>query len=259
MLVSSLLLELRADYLREAVLLSEKLTFEDAASGNKVFVFTSHDATQLYVMRKETPADLFHFKFEMQFGESDGAYFEGSLLSSDPINNSNGIFVVESEKLAKLEFETLLILKHARIVITDSGVNFNELMKLLKVEIQKDEDQWRACTHVRFMILADAEDVSKLLRITETGSTFKNEDTTSRAYFLGQLLQNLDASIWERVSKDQLRRKFADYDPERSTKELMYIRAPQTLGKLIEQNYSESESCEVQISMIETLEKIRTG
>ena len=95
------MLELRADYLREAVLLSEKLTFEDAASGNKVFVFTSHDATQLYVMRKETPADLFHFKFEMQFGESDGAYFEGSLLPSDPINNSNGIFVVESEKLAR--------------------------------------------------------------------------------------------------------------------------------------------------------------
>ena len=91
-------------------------------------------------MRKEAPTDLFNFKFEMQFGESDGQYFEGSLLTSDPINNSNSIFVIESAKLAKLEFDTLLILKHARIVITDNGVDFNELMKMLKVEIQKDEE-----------------------------------------------------------------------------------------------------------------------
>ena len=45
LLVSSMMLELRADYLREAVLLSDKLTFEDASAGNKVFVFTSQDAT----------------------------------------------------------------------------------------------------------------------------------------------------------------------------------------------------------------------
>ena len=113
----------------------------------------------MYVMRSETPTGIFHFKFEMQFGESDSQYFEGSLLASDPINNSNSIFVIESQKLAKLDFEALLILKHARIVITDNGAQFDEIMKKLKVEIQKDEDNWRACTNVRFMILSDPEDV----------------------------------------------------------------------------------------------------
>lgn len=56
LLVSSLLLELRADYLREAVLISDKFTFEDASSsGNRVFCFSSGDASQMYVMRSETP------------------------------------------------------------------------------------------------------------------------------------------------------------------------------------------------------------
>ena len=48
-----------------------------------------------------------------------------------------------------------MILKHARIVITDNDAQFDEIMKKLKVEIQKDEDNWRACTNVRFMILSD--------------------------------------------------------------------------------------------------------
>ena len=140
LLVSSLLLELRADYLREAVMLSDKLTFEDAASsGNKVFVFTSHDASQMYVMRSEAPTDMFHFKFEMQFGEGDGEYFEGSLVASDPVNNANNIFVVDSAKFVKPDNATLLILKYARIVITDNNVQFDDLMKQLKVEIQQDE------------------------------------------------------------------------------------------------------------------------
>ena len=239
LLVSSLLLELRADYLREAVMLSDKLTFEDAASGNKVFVFTSKDASQMYVMRSEAPTDIFHFNFETQFGESEGQYFEGSLVASDPVNNENSIFVIESEKLAKPDNQTLLILKYARIVITDNAVAFDNLMKQLKVEIQKDEDNWRECANTRFMVLSNPEDVEKLLKIAETGSTIKNEDTTDRAYFLGQLLKHLDSSIWEKVSKEKLRRKFADYSIERSTKELMYIRAPATLGGLIESNYSD--------------------
>ena len=81
-----------------------------------------------------------------------------------------------------------------------------------------------------------------------------------RAYFLGQLLRNLDAQIWENISKDKLRRKFAEIDIERSTKQIMYIRAPAILSRLVEKNFAdEQESCDAQINMIETIEKIRTG
>lgn len=195
----------------------------------------------------------------MQFGENDGNYFEGSLLASDPINNTNSIFVLESAKLAKLDFEAMQYLKHARIIITDSQINFIELCQKLKAEILKDEEQWRDCAHVRFMLLENPDDIAKLLKILESGSTFKNEDKTDRAFFLGQLLKNLDHSIWENVSKDKLRRKFADFEPKWSTKMLKYMVTPATLERLITKNYSESEAIEKCISMHETIEKIRQG
>lgn len=70
--MSSLLLELRADYLREAVLESDERTFMDAASGASVFAFSSGDGSQIYVMRTEDPTDVFYFKAEMTIGMGEG-------------------------------------------------------------------------------------------------------------------------------------------------------------------------------------------
>ena len=80
-LVSSLLLELKADYIREAVITSDKKCI-----GN---LFSSADGSQIFVMRsgKEGPEDTYHFKAKMQFGPDSGSRFEGAICDSNPESN----------------------------------------------------------------------------------------------------------------------------------------------------------------------------
>ena len=78
-LVSSLLLELKADYIREAAMTSNKKGFgkEEAGGGT---VFTSDNGEQIYVMRASEPESMFYFKAELQFGNGEGSFFEGPLV-----------------------------------------------------------------------------------------------------------------------------------------------------------------------------------
>lgn len=87
-LVSSLLLELKADYIREAVITSDKKCIgkPKADGGN---LFSSADGSQIFVMRsgKEGPEDTYHFKAKMQFGPDSGSRFEGAICDSNPESN----------------------------------------------------------------------------------------------------------------------------------------------------------------------------
>ena len=148
----------------------------------------------------------------MQFGKGEESYFEGALVDSDPTNNVNSIFLVEPAKLMNPSQATLLILKHAKIVITDKTVKFDDMMKALKKEIRKDKNKWQACTETLFMTLAGDEDFSKLKAVIEAGSTFKNTERENRAYLLCQIFNHLDPQIWEKVDMETFRKKYADYD-----------------------------------------------
>lgn len=104
--VNSLLLELRADYLRETVMSSNKLSFGDQTNQpDAVTIFSSRDGRQLFVKKGNEPGDLFYFKVGMQLGKGENEQIEGTLayLESDPHNSRNGrIFVVEPAKLMNL-------------------------------------------------------------------------------------------------------------------------------------------------------------
>ena len=138
-LVSSLLLELKLDYIREAVMTSNKKSVGKQVSGGGS-LFSSDDGCQIYVMRKgsEAPEDMYHFKAKMQFGPEEGKYFEGSICgdSSNPESNQNGIFLLPSSKLQEPNKNTMQVLKYASIVITDSGCNFDEFMQTMKGRIR---------------------------------------------------------------------------------------------------------------------------
>ena len=65
-LVSSLLLELKADYIRESVMTSSKKCIGKQVAGGGS-LFSSDDGSQIYVMRNgsEAPEDLYHFRCKM--------------------------------------------------------------------------------------------------------------------------------------------------------------------------------------------------
>lgn len=62
-LVSSLLLELKADYIREAVITSDKKCIGKQVEGGGT-VLSSDDGSQIYVIRSgiETPENIYYFK-----------------------------------------------------------------------------------------------------------------------------------------------------------------------------------------------------
>ena len=170
----------------------------------------------------------------MQFGKGEDEYIEGALVDSDPINNVNGIFLVEPAKLMNPSQATLSILKYAKCVITDKTVKFDDMMKALKKEIRKDKNKWQACAETLFMTLKGDEDFSKLQAVIEAGSTFKNTEKENRAYLLGQIFKHLDPQIWEKVEKETFRKKYAEYDAQKSFSELRDDYVPKTLANYIE-------------------------
>ena len=104
-LVSSLLLELRADYVREKASTSNILCLgkgeEKKASGAQIF--SSGDGNQFYVLRGESASDVFHFTVALQFGQNKGQYFDGILqCDAKPEENKDGLFLVPSKELCKL-------------------------------------------------------------------------------------------------------------------------------------------------------------
>ena len=99
-LVSSLLLELKADYIREASITSKvKGVGRELAGGGTIF--SSEHGNQVYIMRAPEPDSIFYFKTFLQFGNAANSFFEGPLLESDPVNNQNGIFLLQSSKLVE--------------------------------------------------------------------------------------------------------------------------------------------------------------
>lgn len=75
----------------------------------------------------------------------------------------------------------------------------------------KDE-KWRACLKTRFIALASYSDFSQLVTIMSSGSWLKNTDIFSRAYLLSQILKHVNPQIWSEVSKEEFKKKFADFD-----------------------------------------------
>ena len=85
-LVSSLLLELKADYIREAAITSKvKGVARELAGGGTIF--SSEHGNQVYLMRSAEPESIFYFKTLLQFGNAANSFFEGPLLETDPVNN----------------------------------------------------------------------------------------------------------------------------------------------------------------------------
>lgn len=138
-LVSSLLLELRADYLRELTTTSNRLTFGDKESGGGQ-IYSSDDGLQMIVHRREVPDETWYFKADFKFGLSDmPGKFKGPLTDSDPENNKDSIFVLPSFKLKEPSALTWKIMKYGGVIITDAGCDFDDLMQLVKSKIIKDE------------------------------------------------------------------------------------------------------------------------
>ena len=145
-LVSSLLLELRADYLREMVMTSKTKGFgNDKDTSAAIEIFSSEDGAQFYAMRSESASNMFWFKTSLQFGANEGKLFSGPLVDSDPANNHDAIFIVPSGKLQEPSEQTLQILKAAKVIITDATLNIDEFMKTLKSKIKSNVDRWRNC------------------------------------------------------------------------------------------------------------------
>ena len=59
-LVSTLLLELRADYLRDVVMTSREKALSDE-KGSGAQILTSDDGNQLYIYRAKEPTEMFYF------------------------------------------------------------------------------------------------------------------------------------------------------------------------------------------------------
>ena len=131
--------------------------------GDSVSIRSSKEGSQMYVIRNAPKNDYIHFKFEMQFGEEADSPFECYLDAYDPENQSEGATVlIESSKLRDPDENTLKILKHAKIVITDKEYDMKEMMTALKSEIRKEGTDWRSCALTRFIILKEDGDMAKL-------------------------------------------------------------------------------------------------
>ena len=209
-LVSSLLLELKADYIREAVITSnQKCIGKQVAGGGTVL--SSDDGSQIYVIRNgiETPENIYYFKSIIQFGPQEGTFFEGAICESNPESNQNGIFLLPSSKLQEPNKGTMQILKTARIIITDSGCDFDDFMKTMKGRIREDIEQFRQCSQTRFFVLETPEEVEKISSIIKHGSKVRNTNQMDRGYFLGMVLKHIDQSIWDKVDKQVYKKKFA--------------------------------------------------
>lgn len=70
-----------------------------------------------------------------------------------------------SSKLQEPNKGTMQIIKAARIIITDSGCDFDEFMKMMKGRIQEDIEQLKQCGQTRFFVLDTAAEVEKIASI----------------------------------------------------------------------------------------------
>lgn len=241
-LVSSLLLELRADYLREITTTNNRLTFGDKESSGGT-IYTSDDGLQMIVHRRETPDEMFYFKADFKFGLSEmPGDIRGPLAESDPENNTDSVFVLPSFKLKEPSTLTWSIMKHGKVIITDAGCDFDELMQLIKQKIVKDENKWRSCTQIRWIVLNKVEDTEKIMSIIESGSKVKNTDLTDRGFFLGSILKHISQDIWDKVDKDLYKKKFINTDKDKSFEEMSTVWSSQILAELIESKFPEEES-----------------
>lgn len=199
----------------------------------------------------------------MQFGKDKDSQFNGEIYGyeeEDPAEHSDGIYLVPSEALSELSIETLTVIKYASIIITDdSSCDFDQFMQSLKACILKgtpeDALYWKPCPLTRFIVLDSAASVEKLSKLMMPGSTEKNTDLTDRGYLLSKILKHMDASIWEKVTKDDFIEKFANIDAEHSYQQTMQ-ESTKILAEAIEKEFSEEESPMKQIAMGEIFEKI---
>ena len=256
-LVSKLMLELRADYLREMAMTNNGKSFGDNKDGPTTLdLFSSEDGTQFYAMRSESAGDIFHFKTQLQFGANEGKVFSGNLYEDDPARNQNGIFMLPSSKLEAPYEATMKILKAASVIITDDALKIDSFMKILKVKISQDTDRWKNCAETRFIFLS-AESFKKLQSVARS-SLDKNTDLNDRGYFLGQIFKNIGSHIWDKVDKTLYKNKYAAIGADNSFEDVSTIWAMQILAELIEQKFSEDESGIQQIAIMEIFEQIRS-
>ena len=257
LLVSSLLLELKADYIREHAMTQRKRSL-GASEKSGGTVSSSENGLQFILKRSDAPEDMFYFKTKIQFGPNEGTHFEGPVLEKYAEGQEGGIYLVASERLAELSKATLEILQHAKFVLTDSGLNVDAFLESLKAEISKDR-AYRACAETCFKVCENTDDVRKIQSIIAAGSTVKNTDPTDRGHFLGMILKHIGQDIWEKVEKATYIKQYANIGMEHSFDEVSTVWSTQALAELIEQKWSQEESFMVQIAMGETFEKIRSG
>jgi len=202
---------------------------------------------------------MFWFKTQTTFGLDNDKRIEGAIVTSDPSNNSNGIFLLPSSRLEEPTEPTMQILKAAKTIITDNRIDFDKFMRTLKAKILQDVDRWRQCSQTLFIVLRSADDLKKIEQILADAKQVKNVDTEDRGHFLGSVLKHIDESVWEKVDKDVYIQKYIQIDAELSIEEVKTVCAPRLLAELIESKFAEEESFMKQILIGEQFEQIRAG
>ena len=260
-LVSSLLLEIKADYLRETVMSAKNLSAGEKEQDGGGSIFSSEDGSQFFLSRSEKPEDNFHFKTKMVFGPEQGKFYEGKIVEGD-LSNQGGIFLIPSSKLVKPNKQTMKVLNLAKYVITDSEIDFDEFMKTLKQQVRQEISELKNAAATTYIVVNTSDEVKKISQIIKTGSDLKNTEISDRGYFLGSILQNADQPIWDKVNKNAFKKKFAAIGADVTYEEVSTVWGTQILAEMIETACGQSnqeESFMLQISMSETFEKIRSG
>ena len=68
-----------------------------------------------------------------------GDRIKGPIMDGEPgLNNVDTIYIIESEKLRNLTLNTLKMLNRAKVVISDPRCNYDEIIKRLKFELNKE-------------------------------------------------------------------------------------------------------------------------
>ena len=81
-------------------------------------------------------------------------------------------------------------------IITDSSLDIDQFMPLLKTAVTNDYDKFVSCTTTRFIVCENNNDVEKLKSIIAPDSTIKNTDIADRGYLLGMILKYMNDEVW---------------------------------------------------------------
>ena len=94
--------------------------------------------------------------------------------------------------------KTQKIIKSEVNIITDSSLDVDEFMQVLKRHINEDPENNKDCLGTRFLVCENADDVKKIQSIIAPESRVKNTSVAERGYLLGMILKHMNNEVWEK-------------------------------------------------------------